>query len=884
MARNIIQNAFNAGEITPQLSGRSDSPSYQQGCRTLENFIVEPLGGVSRRPGTRYAFTVKDATKPTRIFPFSYRDERHMVEVGEDYLRIWEQNISTGVWTVAQDTEGLDLPRIDTGATEGHWLSPWYGTIGTGRYFWILETSMDRFPLRSFQGPVHISGAGLTFPPGGLAADTDYWMYVWPGELGGSFGPHHPPPNRKSRTVIGFCESLADAQKTAAFGAIPQPDTVTLLGIGTGTGQWNIQMATSDNEWEFVSPWQDADMPQLRSMQVDDSLYFYDGNNPIYVLRRMDYLGGNTQNLPAPDTNWTKPKWAFSEVTLTEGPWVKRVSWNGTPAQSITVTTGGLASAADGWLDPAKHVTGYIDLPEDYIPSVEGAGTGYDFFFAQKTGVPSEFMSGVTSEQTPDPAGPFTMLWDVRGFPTVTKTPPVDVVCDTFAAGFAFRNTGPNAAGWFDGRLVLSGGPLANEVHFSSLEHPWVYLPVDTIDGAVSQLTAFSFDIAGDKDNKIVAYSELQDLLVFSGDGVWAVTSNNGTEGTSVTTVDVRQIATIGCSAIVEPLRMHQSVAYMSKANKRLQLIQYNFDAKDYRSFDILEHNNHLLEDGAKFLAYQDEPYDKVWVVRNNGTLVSVTIQRGEGVVGPGAHSLGGTTPTVEDIFTIPNEDSDADVVYMVVKREVNSADIQFVEYMDTPVKLGRGYSTSNTKSDAYFVDCGMTFTGAISSFTMAHLPNETVDVLTDGDYYGTVTLNGSGESGALTGAPFSKVQAGYTYTSELEPMPPVYETQGGTTAGSLMDMKSATIRFQGTKGGSCGDRVDESTDADGHSVLGVIPYPNPDDLFSGDISVTPEIQTSVEPTIVIRQTKPYPMTVNAISYRAHGSLAADSEGRSTNQ
>lgn len=49
-----LLTAFNAGELSPKLKGRSDVARYHSGCRILENFIILPQGGVMRRPGTHF--------------------------------------------------------------------------------------------------------------------------------------------------------------------------------------------------------------------------------------------------------------------------------------------------------------------------------------------------------------------------------------------------------------------------------------------------------------------------------------------------------------------------------------------------------------------------------------------------------------------------------------------------------------------------------------------------------------------------------------------------------------------------------------------------------------------------------------------------------------
>jgi len=52
---------FTAGEITERLHGRTDIAKYDNGAETVENFVVQPHGGVSRRPGTRFIAELKPA-------------------------------------------------------------------------------------------------------------------------------------------------------------------------------------------------------------------------------------------------------------------------------------------------------------------------------------------------------------------------------------------------------------------------------------------------------------------------------------------------------------------------------------------------------------------------------------------------------------------------------------------------------------------------------------------------------------------------------------------------------------------------------------------------------------------------------------------------------
>lgn len=50
----IIITNFTSGELSPRLAGRVDVSKYFNGCQALENFLVQPHGGVTRRGGMRF--------------------------------------------------------------------------------------------------------------------------------------------------------------------------------------------------------------------------------------------------------------------------------------------------------------------------------------------------------------------------------------------------------------------------------------------------------------------------------------------------------------------------------------------------------------------------------------------------------------------------------------------------------------------------------------------------------------------------------------------------------------------------------------------------------------------------------------------------------------
>lgn len=63
---------FSAGIISRKLDSRLDFPKMLNGAKTVENMIVYPQGGVTKRPGFKYVAAVSDSSKMSRLIPFIY--------------------------------------------------------------------------------------------------------------------------------------------------------------------------------------------------------------------------------------------------------------------------------------------------------------------------------------------------------------------------------------------------------------------------------------------------------------------------------------------------------------------------------------------------------------------------------------------------------------------------------------------------------------------------------------------------------------------------------------------------------------------------------------------------------------------------------------------
>ena len=82
---------FTSGEITPRLTGRTDLGRYDNAAQLIENFLVQPHGGLGRRPGTKFVREVKTSSAQTRLIPFQFNVEQaYILEFGNQYFRVYK--------------------------------------------------------------------------------------------------------------------------------------------------------------------------------------------------------------------------------------------------------------------------------------------------------------------------------------------------------------------------------------------------------------------------------------------------------------------------------------------------------------------------------------------------------------------------------------------------------------------------------------------------------------------------------------------------------------------------------------------------------------------------------------------------------------------------
>lgn len=171
MARFVsIQTNFSTGEIDPLLRARVDLPAYANALEEATNVVVQPQGGVRRRPGLRYIASLpnsgaESAANGVRLVPFEFSTtDSYMLCFTHNRMAVFKAgalitNINasgnnfldtsalglTGarlanlVWTQSADTliaVQQDIPpvKIVRGATDANWTGSVITFDSTPRY------------------------------------------------------------------------------------------------------------------------------------------------------------------------------------------------------------------------------------------------------------------------------------------------------------------------------------------------------------------------------------------------------------------------------------------------------------------------------------------------------------------------------------------------------------------------------------------------------------------------------------------------------------------------------------------------------------------------------------------------------------------------------
>lgn len=263
-------------------------------------------------------------------------------------------------------------------------------------------------------------------------------------------------------------------------------------------------------------------------------------------------------------------------------------------------------------------------------------------------------------------------------------------------------------------------------------------------------------------------------LVIWTGSGAWLLSGGNSTAITPAQQ-DAQPQSRYGCSATLPPIPINFNILFVRENDGIVYNLQFNFWVNIYQGTDMTVFSSHLFE-GYTLVewAYSEKPYKLVWVVRSDGTLLSLTYIAEQNEQGWARHDTNGLFIGVCAI-----EEPPVDAVYVIVQRYIQGVWVYYSERFDNRI-------WPNAES-CFCVDSGlaypMTFPAAILYAAAANGTDNitSVHIAAGGMDYTNPHAEAVDETGTGTGATFLVTIAGGKVTAIVPLTTGSKYTQGQT-------------------------------------------------------------------------------------------------------
>ena len=440
---------------------------------------------------------------------------------------------------------------------------------------------------------------------------------------------------------------------------------------------------------------------------------------------------------------------------------------------------------------------------------------------------------------------------------SIQRSPNASTASSSWRLGVWSETTGyPSCVSFFEDRLFFGGcSSKPQRVDGSMVGDYETFSPTQN-DGTVANDNALAVSMNANDVNVIRwMIDDEKGLLVGTVSGEWIIRPSSLSEAMTPSNVTAKRSTAFG-TANIQAIRTGKASIYVQRAGRKARELAYVYEVDGFRSPDMTILAEHIMEGGVTQIAYQQEPYSVVWMVRNDGQLIGLTYERDQDVIGWHRHIIGGdyngNGAVVESVAVIPTPDGDADELWLSVKRDINGETRRYVEYV-TPQ-----FDADDTTM-AHFLDSGLEYDGIPTTVLtgLDHLEGETVSILADGASHPDRVVS----VGSITLArEASVVHVGLAYESNIKTLRIEAGAADGTAQGKTKRIHRVNVRLYKTLGLKFGP------DENGLDILpfrtSADPMGNPPALFSGDRSVNWNDGYDTDGQMYFRQDQPLPFTL----------------------
>lgn len=363
------------------------------------------------------------------------------------------------------------------------------------------------------------------------------------------------------------------------------------------------------------------------------------------------------------------------------------------------------------------------------------------------------------------------------------------------------------------------------------------------------------FSLVSNEVNAITHILSLKELIILTGDGLWAV-GGGGDTGAAITPSSLNASRETGRGAWrVKPLVVDDIMFYVTGKGRAIRTLGFTFEIDGYKSDNVSIFAPHLFTSGVSRIVYLEEPNAGVYALRPDGTIIVLTWEIDQEVWGWARLEIDGY---VEDICAIG--EGGYDRLYAVIRRTFGEGEdavtVRNLERMALPGDITNSchldmsttviFDTPNTVVDGLW-----------------HLEGQEVSAVYDAgeaDAYIHITTVMQGQ--IEVPQPSNQISVGLRYSGMIETLPPAL----GGGQGSMHverqrvdDVVIRTVQTKGIKAGINGQPLQQIEPEDGDDVSLTADYTMVDHYIN--------VPGSWDDTssVIIQQDDPFPAQIVGI-------------------
>ena len=844
---------FTAGELSPRLDGRTDVNKYFNGCSRLENFIIHPHGGASRRPGTKFIASVKTAANATRLIPFEFSvTQTYVLEFGHNYFRIYKdggQVVSSGSAVevaTPYGTSDLSAIKFTQSADLMYLVHPDYSPRVISRSshtaWTIAEVAFRRGPMQDENSTTTTLVASASTGNPNITASASLFVAT---DVGRIIKLHEGYAKISSITSATVAVAAVQENSDGRTELLPSytADTIGFAeGDPSSTGLEHNDRIT-DSTGDFVT--QGFKVGQFITVTGAGT----SGNN---VTNKLVVQVTADTILLAPSADLVTEA-AGQDVTIV-GVLAASTSWS---FGAFSATTGFPSTVtffeerlvfANTATEPQ---TLFFSVSGDFTDFAEGITSGSSLTYtigsnqvnvirylvaARSLIVGTSGGEYVVTSGTQEPLNPTNTQIKRQTTYGTADIQPVQVGNVTLFVQRAKRKVRELGYNYdADSYTAPDLTILAEHITESGIKEFALQQEPDNIVWCVLE------------NGKLVGMTYRREEQVVA----WHEHIIGGRFGTC--TVTVSDYANIAVGTTLTFTKSDGSIVTFTS-----EAVSGDDPADTSLGWRPNESNNTTADNiFTRINAHAD-----FTVANPSAAIVTIfeTNHNGSGFLSCVSSDTTRLVTTdegisqVESLAIVPG-DLDEDSVYMIVKRTVNGAVSRSIEYFSA-------FDFGTDVTDAFFVDSALSYSGsaATSMSGLGHLEGETVAILADGSTHPTKSV----ASGALTlERTATKAHIGLNYSSILQTMRIEAGGTEGTSQAKIKRIHDVTLRLYRSVGAKVGSLESE---------LDLIHFRSSADrmdtaigLFSGDKEVEFRGGYDSDAFVLVKQDQPLPLTILAI-------------------